>query len=78
MPKPFTDRTGSGLHMHLSLWHDGGPAFPDADDAKRPGTVAGLAYSFVAGHARARLRRCRRVLAPTVNSYKRTGATSTR
>ena len=31
MPKPFTTRTGSGLHMHLSLWNDAGPVFPDAD-----------------------------------------------
>ncbi|WP_233489246.1 type III glutamate--ammonia ligase [Blastococcus sp. TF02-09] len=76
MPKPFTDRTGSGLHMHLSLWRDGAPAFPDADDARGLG-LSPLAYSFVAGlldHA------CglQAVLAPTVNSYKRTGATSTR
>ncbi|MGI3785047.1 MAG: type III glutamate--ammonia ligase, partial [Janthinobacterium lividum] len=30
MPKPFTDRTGSGLHLHLSLWEDGRPRFPAA------------------------------------------------
>src|ERR1017187_10367858 len=23
MPKPFTDRTGTGLHMHMSLWRGG-------------------------------------------------------
>src|SRR3712207_3105396 len=76
MAKPFTDRTGSGLHMHLSLWRDGVPAFPDAADPRGLG-LSPLAYSFVAGlldHA------CglQAVLAPTVNSYKRTGASSTR
>ncbi|MGY2080102.1 type III glutamate--ammonia ligase [Modestobacter sp. SYSU DS0657] len=76
MPKPFTDRTGSGLHMHLSLWREGRPAFPDPADPRGLG-LSPLAYGFVAGlleHA------CglQAVLAPTVNSYKRTGATSTR
>jgi glutamine synthetase len=76
MPKPFTDRTGSGLHMHLSLWRDGSAAFPDATDQRGLG-LSPLAYSFVAGlieHASG----LQALLAPTVNSYKRTGATSTR
>ncbi len=34
MPKPFGDRTGSGLHMHLSLWKDDEPLFPAADDPR--------------------------------------------
>lgn len=76
MPKPFTDRTGSGLHMHLSLWRGGQPAFPADDDAHGLG-LSPVAYSFIAGlleHA------CglQALLGPTVNSYKRTGATSTR
>ena len=76
MPKPFTDRTGSGLHMHLSLWRDGAATFPDSADPRGLG-LSPLAYSFLAGileHACA----LQAVLAPTVNSYKRTGATSTR
>jgi glutamine synthetase len=76
MPKPFADRTGSGLHMHLSLWRDGDPAFPDDDDPRGLG-LSPLAYSFIGGlleHACA----LQAVIAPTVNSYKRTGATSTR
>lgn len=76
MPKPFTDRTGSGLHLHLSLWQGSEPMFPDATDARGLG-LSPLAYSFVAGiveHARA----LQAVIAPTVNSYKRTGAVSTR
>jgi glutamine synthetase len=49
MPKPFTDRTGSGLHLHLSLWGDDGPRFPAAGqpDAKGLG-LSPLGYSFVA------------------------------
>ena len=72
MPKPFTDRTGSGLHLHLSLWRDGEPLFPELDDPRGLG-LSKTAYSFLAGvleHA------CglSAVIAPTVNSYKRTGA----
>jgi glutamine synthetase len=76
MPKPFTDRTGSGLHLHLSLWRDGSPLFCDAADARGLGLSA-LAYSFIGGllaHAAG----LQAVIGPTVNSYKRTGATSTR
>ena len=72
MPKPFTDRTGTGLHMHMSLWRDGEPLFPDPADRRGLG-LSGLAYRFIAGvlaHAPALLA----VIAPTVNSYKRTMA----
>ncbi|XUL85546.1 type III glutamate--ammonia ligase [Streptomyces galilaeus] len=76
MPKPFTDRTGTGMHLHMSLWRGDDAAFPDATDGRGLG-LSPLAYSFVAGiveHARA----LQAVIAPTVNSYKRTGAVSTR
>jgi len=75
MPKPFTTRTGSGLHMHLSLWDDAGAVFPDSDDELGLG-LSRTAYAFVAGileHACA----LQGLIAPTVNSYKRTGATAT-
>lgn len=75
MPKPFSDRTGSGMHLHLSLWNEGGSVFPDGDDPKGLG-LSKTAYAFIAGileHACA----LQGVIAPTVNSYKRTGATST-
>ncbi|GAB3069546.1 type III glutamate--ammonia ligase [Nocardioides zeae] len=75
MPKPFSDRTGSGLHLHLSLWKDGESAFPDGDDTRGLG-LSGTAYSFTAGileHASA----LQAVLGPSVNSYKRTGAVAT-
>lgn len=74
MPKPFADRTGTGMHMHLSLWAGDRPLFPDADDPRGLGLSA-TAYGFLAGlldHACA----LQGVIAPTVNSYKRTGATS--
>jgi glutamine synthetase len=76
MPKPFDDRTGSGLHLHLSLWREGTPLFSSERDSRSFG-LSELAYRFLAGileHAPG----LQAVLAPTVNSYKRTGATSTR
>ncbi len=77
MPKPFADRTGSGLHLHLSLRRtdpDGqeSAVFPDDDDPRQLG-LSRTAYSFLGGvleHAKA----LQLVLGPTVNSYKRTGA----
>jgi glutamine synthetase len=74
MPKPFTDRTGTGLHFHLSLWGGDDALFPDAHDSNGLG-LSGLAYSFIGGlleHAPA----LQAFLAPTVNSYKRSGATT--
>lgn len=77
MPKPFTDKTGSGLHLHMSLTSGGTPVFPagDAEDGRGLG-LSETAYSFIAGileHACA----LQGVIAPTVNSYKRTGAIAT-
>lgn len=74
MPKPFTDRTGTGLHFHLSLWSGSAPLFPGDDGERRLG-LSKLAYSFIGGildHAPA----LQAFLAPTVNSYKRSGATT--
>jgi glutamine synthetase len=74
MPKPFSDRAGNGLHFHLSLWNDDRPAFPAADDDRGLG-LSDLAYSVVGGileHAPA----LQLFLAPSVNSYKRRGATT--
>ena len=78
MPKPFTDRTGTGLHFHLSLWSGAEALFPvegGADDGGRGLGLSALAYSFIGGildHAPA----LQAFLAPTVNSYKRSGATT--
>src|SRR6266851_441938 len=75
MPKPFADRTGSGLHLHMSLWNDGAALFPDA--GAEPYGLSATARQFLAGildHAVG----MQAVLGPTVNSYKRTGARTTR
>ena len=74
MPKPFADRTGSGLHLHLSLTSGGAPTFPGEEDERGLG-LSPTAYSFIGGildHASA----LQAVIAPTVNSYKRTGSTT--
>jgi glutamine synthetase len=71
MPKPTSNRTGSGMHMHMSLSPLEGVAnlFSDASDANNLG-LSKLAYHFLGGllkHASALAALC----APTVNSYKR-------
>jgi glutamine synthetase len=70
MPKPFSNRTGSGAHFHVSLGSKSEKnAFHDPADKSGMGLSA-LAYHFLAGvlaHARA----LAAVAAPTVNSYKR-------
>jgi glutamine synthetase len=48
MPKPFGDRTGSGLHFHLSLTSAGSPVFPSDTDDKGLG-LSDTAYGFIAG-----------------------------
>ncbi len=78
MPKPFGDKTGNGLHLHLSLTSAGTPVFPAGDDVLDPRGLglSDTAYGFIGGileHACA----LQAVVGPTVNSYKRTGAVST-
>jgi glutamine synthetase len=73
MPKPFSHLTGNGAHIHMSLWSNGDNAFLDTADEMG---VSGLGYEFLAGvlhHARGLSALC----APTVNSYRRLGATTT-
>jgi len=75
MPKPFADKTGNGLHAHVSLWSSGGePLFPNAEgapDAKGLG-ISELAYQF-AGGLIANAQGLSAVACPIVNSYKRMG-----
>jgi glutamine synthetase len=57
------------------MWRDGAPVFPSASDSRGHG-LSDTAYEFIAGildHAGA----LQGVIGPTVNSYKRTGATGT-
>jgi glutamine synthetase len=70
MPKPMSNRTGSGMHMHMSLAdRQGRNLFDDPADRRGLG-LSTLAYYFLGGllaHAPALAALC----APTVNSYKR-------
>ncbi len=70
MPKPFRHRTGSGMHMHLSLADPAGANLFHDDRDKRKLGLSKLAYHFLGGllaHAPA----LTALLAPSVNSYKR-------
>jgi glutamine synthetase len=70
MPKPFSNRTGSGAHFHISLGSsEQKNLFHDPADAQGL-QLSQMAYHFLGGllhHARALAAVC----APTVNSYKR-------
>lgn len=69
MPKPFANRTGTGMHMHLSISDGTSNLFADESDPRGLG-MSKLAYHFLGGllaHAPALTAIC----APTVNSYKR-------
>ncbi|PUA17761.1 type III glutamate--ammonia ligase [Glaciimonas sp. PCH181] len=69
MPKPFANRPGNGMHMHMSLSDGKKNLFADDSDPRQLG-LSKLAYHFMAGllaHAPAITAIC----APTVNSYKR-------
>jgi glutamine synthetase len=73
MAKPFGTLTGSGLHLHSSLWDakTGAELFPDSSDARGLG-LSRLAYHYIGGliaHGPAMAA----VTCPTVNSYKRFG-----
>ncbi len=69
MPKPFANRTGNGMHMHMSIWDGESNLFADDSDTRGLG-LSRIAYHFLGGllaHAPALAAVC----APTVNSYKR-------
>ena len=73
MPKPFANLTGTGLHMHSSLWdaQTGAELFADPADPRGLG-LSPMAYHYIAGlieHAPA----LAAITCPTVNSYKRFG-----
>jgi glutamine synthetase len=69
MPKPFSNRPGNGMHMHMSIGDGKKSLFHDDSDQTGHG-LSKLAYHFMAGilaHAPA----LTALAAPTVNSYKR-------
>lgn len=71
MPKPFTDKTGNGLHVHASLWSaDNEPLFV-GDPAAGLG-LSEMAYQFAAGLVE-NAQSLVAILCPIVNSYKRMG-----
>lgn len=69
MPKPFSNRPGNGMHMHMSIGDGKKSLFHDDSDKTSHG-LSKLAYHFMGGllaHAPA----LTALAAPTVNSYKR-------
>jgi glutamine synthetase len=73
MPKPFASLTGSGLHLHSSLWDaaSGAELFADPSDPRGLG-LSEMAYHYIGGliaHGPA----LAGITCPTVNSYKRFG-----
>jgi glutamine synthetase len=69
MPKPFGNRPGNGMHMHISIGDGKKSLFQDDSDSTGHG-LSKLAYHFMGGilaHAPA----ITALACPTVNSYKR-------
>ncbi len=73
MPKPFSNLTGNGGHLHISLWDPTGKKnlFEDKKDPRGLG-LSKLAYQFLGGITK-NMEGLSAILAPTVNSYKRMG-----
>lgn len=73
MPKPFSHITGSGGHVHNSLWQGETNSFSEGADE---GGLSPIGYHFLGGvlkHAKG----LTALFAPTVNSYRRLGASIT-
>jgi len=75
MPKPFANLTGSGCHVHVSLWStkDGSCLFADASDELG---LSRSAYHFIGGVIHSAEGLCA-ITNPAVNSYKRINAPAT-
>lgn len=67
MPKPICGKSGSGMHVHQSLFKDGKNMFYDASDAHN---LSKLAKQFIAGQMH-HIKAINAVTNPIVNSYKR-------
>jgi glutamine synthetase len=75
MPKPFSNLTGNGCHMHVSVWDKGGKKNLFSESKGELG-ISKLGYQFLGGimaHAQALCA----ITNPTVNSYKRINAPRT-
>ncbi|MGB3616013.1 MAG: type III glutamate--ammonia ligase [Elainellaceae cyanobacterium] len=73
MPKPFSHITGSGGHVHNSLWQGETNVFDEGADE---GGLSPLGYQFLAG-VMAHAKGLTALFAPTVNSYRRLQARTT-
>ncbi|MCW5621407.1 MAG: type III glutamate--ammonia ligase [Burkholderiales bacterium] len=70
MPKPFSNKTGTGAHFHLSMGNKSVKNLFHDDSDKNGLGLSQMAYHFLGGiitHARA----LTAIVAPTINSYKR-------
>jgi glutamine synthetase len=74
MPKPFSNLTGSGCHMHTSLWSKAGKNV--FEDGKGELGLSKTAYHFIGGVMHSAEGMCA-ITNPTVNSYKRINAPRT-
>jgi glutamine synthetase type III len=70
MPKPFSNLTGSGCHVHASLWQGNRNIFEDGNDGFG---LSRAAYNFIGGVMNAAGELCS-ITNPTINSYKRINA----
>ena len=70
MAKPFTDATGSGCHLHLSMWDNNGKNAFVGNDQLGPVRCSPLFRHFLAGWLHY-TPDCMVFYAPTINSYKR-------
>jgi glutamine synthetase len=74
MPKPFSNLTGNGCHVHLSLWdRNGQNVFADGTDELG---LSPQAYNFIGGLMHSAQAICA-ITNPVVNSYKRINAPAT-
>ncbi|WP_041795257.1 type III glutamate--ammonia ligase [Pararhodospirillum photometricum] len=70
MPKPFNHLTGSGCHMHVSLWDGARNLF---DDPQGELGMSPLSYQFLGGVMHSAADLCA-LFNPAVNSFKRINA----
>lgn len=73
MPKPFVNLTGSGCHMHVSMWKGETNCF---EDTSAPYGLSEMGLQFIGGIINS-ADALTAILNPTVNSYKRINAPRT-